>query len=93
MTFRREFDSAGDRTQRARCAAALRFQLTRFSFWISKSRIGAPIPLLILIFFAESTIPLAIGLSERVAPLHFASTLPAFRFGVRSRESEREYNF
>ena len=51
--FRREFDSAGDRTQRACCAAALHFQVTCFSCWISNSRSGAPIPLLIMLFRRE----------------------------------------
>ena len=56
MIFRREFDSAGDASQRARCAAELRVQVIRFAFRVAEARVGVLIALLMMIFrrgFAE----------------------------------------
>ena len=56
MIFRREFDSDGDASQRARCAAELRVQVIRFAFRVAEARVGVLIALLMMIFrrgFAE----------------------------------------
>ena len=53
MIFRREFDSAGDASQRARCVAELRVQDIRFSFWVAETRVGVLISLLMMIFRRE----------------------------------------
>ena len=56
MIFRREFDSAGDTSQRARYAAELRVQVISFSFWVAETRVGVLMARPMMIFrrgFAE----------------------------------------
>ena len=53
MIFRREFDSAGDTSQRARCAAELRVQVISFSFWVAETRVGVLMARPMMIFRRE----------------------------------------
>ena len=50
MIFRREFDSAGDTSQRARCAAELCVQVTSFSFWVAETQVGVLMARLMMVF-------------------------------------------